>query len=291
MSFAALCAPSRSKLSQYGTRTKIHATIGNLVVGDFANLIYQDDYHVILNFDVKNNTYILKLTSHACKIHFNKRTHLHRCSNFKGIEELLNFLCFEDFLGHRNDPKCSFDVIGRLVKNNNITVMDPEDKAKHLLEFKLQDLSGVMVPCTLWLYLTLKLHGFIKDNATSKEPIIVLILMAKQSMWNYVSQIPNCFAGTKVIINDEVNPHIKEFKKKIKVQVRVQDDSGTISLSMFHQDVCKLIGKTEAYIMVKIDKVDEPITSYPSDLDIMAHEDIGLEDASPVKGALAVEDV
>nr|GEV24627.1 hypothetical protein [Tanacetum cinerariifolium] len=77
------------------------------------------------------------------------------------------------------------DVIGRLVKNNNITVMDPEDKAKHLLEFKLQDLSGVMVPCTLRLYITLKLHGIIKDNATSNEPIILLILMEKQSMWNF----------------------------------------------------------------------------------------------------------
>ena len=42
---------------------------------------------------------------------------------------------------------------------------------------------------------------------------------------------------------------------RIKVQIRVQDDSGSATLSLFGQDVCKLIAKSQAYLMQKIDKV------------------------------------
>lgn len=88
--------------------TKIHATIGNLVVSDFQFLIRLGDCHFISNFIVKSNTDMLKLTSHPCKIHFIKKTHVKRCSDFADIQEPLNLLPFERFLGHRNDPKSSF---------------------------------------------------------------------------------------------------------------------------------------------------------------------------------------
>ena len=41
---------------------------------------------------------------------------------------------------------------------------------------------------------------------------------------------------------------------RIKVQIRVQDDNGSATLSLFGQDVCKIIGKSQAYLMQKIDK-------------------------------------
>ena len=89
------------------------------------------------------------------------------------------------------------------------------------------------------------LHEYIKAHATSKDPIIILIVMAKKSMWdgryfdfqfcyarfkkgyhNFLShaataQVSNCFAGTRVLINDESNPHIKELKKKVSLCINV----------------------------------------------------------------------
>lgn len=59
--------------------TKIHATIGNLVVSDIQFLIRLDDCHFISNFIVKSNTDMLKLTSHPCKIHFIKKKHMQKC--------------------------------------------------------------------------------------------------------------------------------------------------------------------------------------------------------------------
>ena len=53
------------------------------------------------------------------------------------IKQLNNCLCFS--LSICYDLFFS-DVIGQLVENNNITVIDPEDKPKQFLEFKLQDL-------------------------------------------------------------------------------------------------------------------------------------------------------
>ncbi|PWA67398.1 RNA-directed DNA polymerase, eukaryota, Reverse transcriptase zinc-binding domain protein [Artemisia annua] len=54
----------------------------------------------------------------------------------------------------------------------------------------------------------------------------------------------------------------------IKVQIRVQDDSSSATLSLFGQDVCKLIDKSQAYLMQKIDK-DLPVETYPEDFDTM----------------------
>lgn len=42
---------------------------------------------------------------------------------------------------------------------------------------------------------------------------------------------------------------------RIKVQIHVQDDSCSATLSLFGQYVCKLIGKSQAYLMQKIEKV------------------------------------
>ncbi|GJX46756.1 hypothetical protein Tco_0271946 [Tanacetum coccineum] len=57
--------------------------------------------------------------------------------------------------------------------------MDPENKPKHFIEFKLQDLSCEKISYTLWNDLALKLHNFIMKDATLKEPIIMPIVMAK----------------------------------------------------------------------------------------------------------------
>ncbi|PWA52023.1 nucleic acid-binding, OB-fold protein [Artemisia annua] len=56
---------------------------------------------------------------------------------------------------------------------------------------------GETIRCILWNDLGEKLHKYIKDNENSKEPIIVLIIMAKYSTWNSVTQVSNSFFGTK----------------------------------------------------------------------------------------------
>ena len=39
-------------------------------------------------------------------------------------------------------------------------------------------------PCIIWNDLAIKLHEYIKNHESSTEPIIVLIKMARQSIWN-----------------------------------------------------------------------------------------------------------
>ncbi|PWA62017.1 replication factor-A carboxy-terminal domain protein [Artemisia annua] len=53
---------------------------------------------------------------------------------------------------------------------------------------------------------------------------------------------------------------------RIKIHIRVQDETGSATFCLFQQDVAKLIGKSIGYLISKIDK-DEENTSYPSDLE------------------------
>nr|GEZ64473.1 nucleic acid-binding, OB-fold protein [Tanacetum cinerariifolium] len=43
----------------------------------------------------------------------------------------------------------------------------------------------------------------------------------------------------------------------IKIQIRVQDESGSTSFYLFQQEIAKLLGKSVAYLISKIDKVSD----------------------------------
>ncbi|GJY76551.1 replication protein A 70 kDa DNA-binding subunit B [Tanacetum coccineum] len=347
--------------------TKIHATVNSSIVCDFDTLLKENDYQIITNFNVKRNVDSTKLTKHEFKIQFYKKTNVRNCSEFSCNDDGMNFISFKDFVEGKIDQSYSFDVIGRLIQNKDITVLNPNNAPKHILEFQLQDVMGTIIPCILWNDLAIKLHQYIKDHECSTEPIIVLIKMARLSIWNRVTQVSNCFAGSKLLISED-NPHIKAFKDifettnlssnektkvelssntivrkpedyysqfplksidelyelsepigcvvigkvlkivndqgwyyticsncnsvvkpldaqqrdksyncenckknadvypRIKIQIRVQDDSGSASFCLFQTEVAKLLGKSVAYLISKIDK-GEQITSYPQDLD------------------------
>ncbi|GKC01427.1 replication protein A 70 kDa DNA-binding subunit B, partial [Tanacetum coccineum] len=337
--------------------TKIHATINSSVVCDFDILLKENDYQIISNFNVKRNVDSTKSTKLEFKIHFYKKTNVRNCSEFLCNDDALKFISFKDILDAKIDQSYSFDVIGRLIQNKDITVLNPNNAPKHILEFQLQDENGTTVPCILWNGLAKKLHQYIKDHECSAEPIIVLIMMARLNTWNRITQVSNCFAGTKLLINED-NPHIHAFKDmfestnlstnekikvqlssktmvrnpedyysqfpfktidelydlsepigcvvigkvlkivndqgryymicsncnsivkplegkqrdqnyncenckkkpdlypRIKIQIRVQDEIGTASFCLFQQDVAKVLGKSVAYLISKIDKVN-----------------------------------
>ncbi|PWA74914.1 oxoglutarate/iron-dependent dioxygenase [Artemisia annua] len=53
---------------------------------------------------------------------------------------------------------------------------------------------------------------------------------------------------------------------KIKIHIRVQDETGSATFCLFQQEVAKLLGKSVGYLISLIDKDEENI-SYPSDLE------------------------
>ncbi|GJU89363.1 oxoglutarate/iron-dependent dioxygenase [Tanacetum coccineum] len=68
----------------------------------------------------------------------------------------INFISFNDFVEAKIDQSYSFDVIGRLIQNKDITVLNPNNAPKHILEFQLQDVTGTIIPCILWNDLAIK---------------------------------------------------------------------------------------------------------------------------------------
>ncbi|GJU17301.1 replication protein A 70 kDa DNA-binding subunit-like protein [Tanacetum coccineum] len=68
----------------------------------------------------------------------------------------INFISFKDFVEAKIDQSYSFDVIGRLIQNKDITVLNPNNAPKHILEFQLQDVTGTIIPCILWNDLAIK---------------------------------------------------------------------------------------------------------------------------------------
>ncbi|GJS55795.1 replication protein A 70 kDa DNA-binding subunit C-like protein [Tanacetum coccineum] len=120
--------------------TKIHATINSSIVCDFDTLLKENDYQIISNFNVKRNVDSTKLTKHEFKIQFYKKTNVRSCSEFSCNDDGMNFISFKDFVEGKIDQSYSFDVIGRLIQNKDITVLNPNNAPKHILEFQLYKL-------------------------------------------------------------------------------------------------------------------------------------------------------
>lgn len=106
--------------------TTIHATIRAGFVSDFDKLLEENVDFLISNFSVKRNVDGTKLTSHQYKLHFLKKTNVRHCENFTcdNDDDCLKLLSFEDFNNTTFDTTYAFDVIGRLINNKDITVLN-----------------------------------------------------------------------------------------------------------------------------------------------------------------------
>ncbi|PWA41239.1 replication protein A 70 kDa DNA-binding subunit B [Artemisia annua] len=79
------------------------------------------------------------------------------------------------------------------------------------------------------------------------------------------SETTNCYNCEKC---DE---EASDVYPRIKVQIRVQDETGSASFWLFQPEICKLIGKSPGYLISKAKK-DLDNASYPEDLNIMLNK-------------------
>ncbi|GKE23681.1 replication protein A 70 kDa DNA-binding subunit D [Tanacetum coccineum] len=128
--------------------TTIHATIRAGFISDFDKLLQENSDFLISNFSVKKNIDGTKLTPHQYKLHFLKKTNVRHCQDFKCAADGdgLQLLSFQDFNNTTFDTAYAFDVIGRLINNKDITVLNGKNGSKKSsLEFELQDLKYRMM--------------------------------------------------------------------------------------------------------------------------------------------------
>ncbi|GJZ93654.1 nucleic acid-binding, OB-fold protein [Tanacetum coccineum] len=79
------------------------------------------------------------------------------------------------------------------------------------------------------------------------------------------SQTTNCYNCGRC---DE---EVSDVYPRIKVQIRLQDETGSTSFWLFQQEICKLIDKSPGYLISKAKK-DLDNTSYPEDLNVMLNK-------------------
>ncbi|GKE19587.1 nucleic acid-binding, OB-fold protein [Tanacetum coccineum] len=107
--------------------------------------------------------------------------------------------------------------------------------------------------------------------------VIGKVLKIVNDQGSYYMICSNCNSVVKPLEGKQrdQNYNCENCKKKvdlyprIKIQIRVQDETGTASFCLFQQDVAKVLGKSVAYLISKIDK-DEG--SYPHDLDSIVNK-------------------
>ncbi|PHU21511.1 Eukaryotic translation initiation factor 2 subunit alpha [Capsicum chinense] len=101
-------------------------------------------------------------------------------------------------------------------------------------------------------------------SASTDEPLIMVLQFMKAQKFRDVYSVCSCWYQTKLWINPSL-PQSIAFKSRYRLQVRVMDGTGLITLLLWNREAVQLMGKTAKELME--DLIDDDECSYPSELD------------------------
>lgn len=212
---------------------RIFGTVKKGLIKDFEHKLKEGEAYIISNFGVGSNGGDYRVVDHKAKINFYKFTSVRAAKNFEQFGLYFRFVDFQDVAQRRPDTTITFDVIGRLISSDDMRVFQASGKC--VVNIRLQDLSGVIINCSLWGEHAKKMHTFVKEKGCSDGPVVVLLQLAKFLIYNDAPQVSNSVYGSRLFINGEM-PEIKQFMESMNnigadansVDVVVQLSSNTV---------------------------------------------------------------
>ncbi|XP_022040896.1 uncharacterized protein LOC110943454 [Helianthus annuus] len=147
------------------------------------------------------------------------------------------------------------DVAGIVVWCGDMEIFPKERKKMNL---DLQDVQGEVVRCTLWNAHAQEFNDFLSQNSPN-ETVMAVIQHARIRKWQGQYTVQSDKFGSRLFLNQEID-EINELRRRFKVHLRVQDETGSVSFVMFDKDVMKLIGSTANDIRERQVKVDDTET-------------------------------
>nr|GEV64806.1 replication factor A carboxy-terminal domain protein [Tanacetum cinerariifolium] len=265
--------------------TKIHTTINSSIVYDFDTLIKENDYQIISNFNVKRNVDSTKLNKHEFKIQFYKKTNVRNCSEFSCNDDGMNFISFKDFVEAKIDQSYSFGVsqVSNFFAGSKLLINEDNPHIKAFKDmFDTTNLSSnekskvelssntiVRKPKDYYSQFLLKSINELYELSEPTGCVVIgkVLKIVNDQGW-YYTVCSNCNNVVKPLDaqQKDKNYNCENCKKmadlylRIKIQIRVQDESGSASFCVFQTEVAKLLGKSVAYLISKIDKESESDT-------------------------------
>ncbi|XP_058783404.1 uncharacterized protein LOC131658086 [Vicia villosa] len=236
-----------------------------LVRGDHTSkwkqLLKEDMTCIINNGNVYDNDFQWKLCDHPKKIVFLSGTTVKPVDLNNIPSEKYFFKDFSDILTGECKMDRLQDIIGVVDEIENC--QSKTGGKKIVISFKLKDLRGNIVTCTLWDTYGTRFLNYYNDESNHGAIVIVLTHAIIKD-----SQVSNGWSGSKLFINDDIGV-IKEFMSKLSESQRNEKPSQstqTISSwsgSIQYTSIDKFVYNAKCMLLTEVAKLKQDIAPNP----------------------------
>ncbi|CAH1446709.1 unnamed protein product [Lactuca virosa] len=279
--------------------TKIRASVYPRDFQRFESKLKEDQAVYIRSPTIAPNRYTFKISDVTSKLNLHGRTIVHECLQFQS-KTTYEFSCvsFESIIS-----TTATYVIGEVVSLGKLDSRDVS-KSRHRLTLQIRNLEGLQVNVTLFGDIAYQLISYLEAHKQVGR-VVVIVQFAKLNVGKFIivgtiygirqdidwyyDACSNCgkkvdprnvFNGrdsgdASVVVecyNDKcINKEISSVPR-YKIPIRVQDDSGTITLTLFDRDAYKLFKIRASDLIEKIKQAGDTPRLYLYDLKFLEHK-------------------
>ncbi|WJX29887.1 hypothetical protein P8452_18484 [Trifolium repens] len=179
----------------------------------FKEALAENTTFTLQNFVVEKNNIPLKCSDHPFKVVFNSGTLIEDINEHKIEHPGYKFQDFEQIKCGKVRPDVCVDVIG-VFHELGYTQTVPGNR-KMQINFKLKDIKGNILNCTLWEDFALQFQLYNKERGY-------------RLCYKYELGVSNAWNATKLYINADIAP-INDFKKSLGVEEGASSQSQSLA--------------------------------------------------------------
>ncbi|CAH1445990.1 unnamed protein product [Lactuca virosa] len=281
--------------------SKIQASVPKKFLYRFKNVLKDGKSYYITSPSfaaLKANTF--RLIPQDQKLTFVQETVVKECTQFSGPKFGFSFVDFQYVLSMVHPQNLSLDVIGLVVGVGEMAT-ESTDKSKHKIHIHIQNENGLEIRLVLWGDYAYQMQKYIQDNPQNLQ-IIVILQFAQINVWRDRPSVNTYYTSSRLFINSDID-EISVFKKsskavpnndqvdgtaksyechngdctktttsvvpRYKISIRVQDNTGTITLTLFEREGRYLLKKSAKEFFNNAAKNGDNVDLYPVEMNAL----------------------
>ncbi|KAL7597143.1 hypothetical protein Lser_V15G29404 [Lactuca serriola] len=253
---------------------KSHASCLKKWFPKFHRYLKEDSSLYIRKPNAAPNTSNFKFTDPDKKLIFNQDTTVKNCENFSGSAHGFVFVDFNTIVSNNILESNSFDIIRHIFEYGRMDTSE-QDTSKHKMLLHLQDIElekTIVIVCTVkgirqnirWYYLAC---SNCKKSSKQKE--------------SSTDKVDGSHEVAKFVTYECANPKCKNIKilviLRFKIPFRVQDNTRTLTLTLFDQEAKKLFKYTGKELYDINNKLVINLDLYPMELKVVVEKKLAIK--------------
>ncbi|XP_047264098.1 uncharacterized protein LOC107865551 [Capsicum annuum] len=278
---------------------RMHASIGKYDIKFFKNKMEELELYRINNFVVTSNFKKFKITTHKHRLIFIKMTSVEKITDPSFPMDILNLCPFDQLtIHHIVDDTKLFDVVGQNVTYEAVQTFKQGDNVYSVCSCWYQTKLWINPSLPQSIAFKSRLNATCASNyerlsqTSSQQCYSIMDELTKGIVpFKYINDLIVCleeasyWIAAKIVCfdldhgwsymtcnkciikveQDENSFFVQNAIQRYRLQVRVMDETGLITLLLWNREAVQLMGKTAKEL--KEDLIDDDECSYPSELD------------------------